>query len=191
AGGPSCRRARRTRTAPRRSPAIAPRSPPRPCAPGHPNRPAHRAPPRYTAPGPSCRQRWAPGPRPRAPHARLVSLHRLPFPRMSLRSWSIALLLLLPGALCATDPPPWTVGVRGLGGFIVPHHPRIRLVQDRHALGGELFIQRWFSGRREWHGNYLRPAWGVSALWMRTGSDRMGAAVRVLPYLELPLRAPG
>src|SRR5690606_40048821 len=64
---------------------------------------------------PSCRQRWAPGPRPRAPHARLVSLHRLPFPRMSLRSWSIALLLLLPGALCATDPPPWTVGVRGLG----------------------------------------------------------------------------
>lgn len=110
---------------------------------------------------------------------------------MSLRSWSIALLLLLPGALCATDPPPWTVGVRGLGGFIVPHHPRIRLVQDRHALGGELFMQRWFSGRREWHGHYLRPAWGVSALWMRTGSDRMGAAVRVLPYLELPLRAPG
>ncbi|MDX9750370.1 MAG: acyloxyacyl hydrolase, partial [Flavobacteriales bacterium] len=109
---------------------------------------------------------------------------------MTPRRLAIA-IAALPLCAWAGDPVPYTVGMRLHGGFILPHHKSVHILQDRHALGGEVHVQRWFSGGRPWHGHYRRPAWGVSALWMRTGSGHMGNAVRVLPYLELPLTAPG
>lgn len=104
-----------------------------------------------------------------------------------------ALLLawLLPLCSAATDSSLWTVGTRGAGGFMAPHHKGLWIMVDRHSRAGELYLQRDYSGAHPWHGNYLRPSWGLSALWLDAGADRIGPAVRLITYLELPLVEPG
>lgn len=100
-------------------------------------------------------------------------------------------LCALPLALSAGDPVPWTVGGRALGGFLVPHRPSIWVMVDRHARAAELYAQRPFSGGKAWHGNYVAPAWGLSALWSDVGAHDLGRTFRLLPYLDLPLVRPG
>ncbi len=98
---------------------------------------------------------------------------------------------LLPICSVAQDRGPWTIGTRGAVGFMAPHHKGLWVMVDRHARAGELYLQRRYSGAHAWHGNYLRPGWGLSALWLDAGVDRLGPAVRLITYLELPLVEPG
>ena len=103
------------------------------------------------------------------------------------RTWLLLLALAAgPRGVHAQDTSLWAGGVRSYVGFILPHHKGLRILQDRHAIGGELFLQRPFSGKEPWHGHFLRPAWGISAMWWRPGSDDMGPIIRMIPYLELP-----
>lgn len=106
----------------------------------------------------------------------------------------VVLLLLLFHVLLplkAQHSAPWSLGTRAYGGFLAPHHKSVWIMVDRHAVAGELFLQRPFSGAKKWHAHYVHPRWGLSLLAMDPGSTRAGAAVRLLPYLELPLIAPG
>lgn len=104
---------------------------------------------------------------------------------------AILLVLLMPLCSAAMEHSPWTLGTRGAVGFMAPHHKGLWILVDRHAHAGEFFVQREYSGARAWHGNYLRPSWGLSALWLDAGADRLGPAVRLITYLELPLVQPG
>lgn len=103
----------------------------------------------------------------------------------------LLLALLLPICALCQQQGTWTLGTRAGAGFLAPHHKGLWIMVDRHASAGELFLQRNYSGARTWHGNYLRPSWGLSALWLDAGADRLGPALRLLPYLELPLVEPG
>jgi len=100
-------------------------------------------------------------------------------------------MLCLPLALLAGEGGPWVLGTRAAVGFMAPHHKSLWVMVDRHAVAGELYLQRAYSGHRTWHGNYLQPRWGLSALVLDAGSDRLGPAIRLLSYLELPLVEPG
>lgn len=99
--------------------------------------------------------------------------------------------LLFPLCLTAGEGGPWTLGARGAVGFMAPHHKSIWIMVDRHASAGELYVQRPYSSDKGWAGNYLRPQWGFSALWLDAGSDRLGLSARLITYLELPLVRPG
>lgn len=99
--------------------------------------------------------------------------------------------LLFPLWLSAGQGGPWTMGARGAVGFLAPHNKGVWVMVDRHASAGELYVQRAYSGSRPWHGDHLRPQWGISALWLDAGSDRLGPSGRIITYLELPLVRPG
>ncbi len=100
---------------------------------------------------------------------------------------SILFLLAVPLALHADDSTRWSIGGRLHGGLLAPHHQSMWIMVQRHAWAAEVHAERPFSGARPWHGNYAGPRWGLSALWMETGSDALGPAFRVLPYLVLPI----
>lgn len=105
--------------------------------------------------------------------------------------WPLLITSCLPLFLAASDGSPWVFGTRAAVGFMAPHHKSVWIMVDRHALAGEFYAQRSYSGERAWHGNYIEPRWGLSVLFLDAGSDRMGPAVRLLSYLELPLVEPG
>jgi hypothetical protein len=104
----------------------------------------------------------------------------------AVRSCSI-LPLLLPLLLHADDSTRWHLGARVLGGFLAPHHASLWVMVDRHAWAAELHAERAFSGSRPWHTHYAGPRWGIGAMVLDAGSDVLGPAFRVLPYLVLPI----
>lgn len=99
--------------------------------------------------------------------------------------------LLFPLCLTAQEPDPWTLGTRGAVGFMAPHHKSLWVMVDRHAAAVEVYVQRPYSSEKAWAGNYLRPQWGFSALWLDAGSTILGPSGRLITYLELPLLSPG
>ncbi len=105
--------------------------------------------------------------------------------------FALIIALLFPLCLTAQEGEHWTLGARGAVGFMAPHHKSLWVMVDRYATAGEIFIQRPYSSHKAWAGNYRRPQWGFSALWLDAGSDRLGPAGRLITYLELPLVRPG
>lgn len=103
-----------------------------------------------------------------------------------LRSLLCIPLLVAHGA-SATDGPRWQPGLRLHGGFLAAHHESLWIMVDRPARAIELHVERPFSGAREWHGSYAGARWGIGAMWLDAGSDMLGPAFRVLPYLALPV----
>lgn len=100
-------------------------------------------------------------------------------------------LVLLPGfallAFSVQAQRPWSLGVRGHYGFLWPHRPSSWILVEEHAPAIEIFGEREVSGSQRWHHDYALPSYGVGALYTRMANpDRIGAAVRVLPYLFLP-----
>lgn len=96
-------------------------------------------------------------------------------------------LMMLPMALHATDSTRWQLGTRVHAGFLAPHHESLWIMVDRHAWAVELHAERPFSGRKPWHGNFAGPRWGIGAMWLDPGSEVLGPAFRVMPYLVLPI----
>jgi hypothetical protein len=82
---------------------------------------------------------------------------------------------------------PVSVGVRGHYGFLWGHRSNSWILVERHSAAWELFAERQVNGDRPWHTDYLLPVYGLAVLYTDLGSPgRIGAAVRVLPYLHLP-----
>lgn len=107
------------------------------------------------------------------------------------RACLAALLGAYTCASSAIEPPQrpsWGMGVRGSWGWFSPHHASMWYLVERHAIMGELFYQRPFSGRLRWHHDHASPAWGIGLMGTDAGSPRhLGWVSRVLPYLDLPL----
>lgn len=99
----------------------------------------------------------------------------------------LLILLLVPLQASAGDGPRWQPGARLHGGFLAAHHESLWIMVDRLAWAAELHVERPFSGRKEWHGTYGVARWGIGAMWLDAGSDMLGPAFRVLPYLALPV----
>lgn len=82
---------------------------------------------------------------------------------------------------------PWAIGARGDYGFLWPHRPSSWILVEGHAPAVELFAERQVSGNQHWHHDYALPSYGIGVLYTgMANSDRIGAGVRVLPYLFLP-----
>ena len=86
------------------------------------------------------------------------------------------------------EAPSWRLGLRGSWGWLSPHHASMWYLVESHALMGELFYERPFSGKLGWHHDYARPSWGVGLLLTDAGSPtHLGTVSRMLSYLDLPL----
>lgn len=84
------------------------------------------------------------------------------------------------------------VGLRGSWGWLSPHHVHMWYLVERHAIAGEVFYQRAFSGRKPWHHDYKDPSWGIGLMTTDAGSPELiGRVIRLLPYYDLPLFAEG
>ncbi len=83
----------------------------------------------------------------------------------------------------------WNAGVRGHYGFLWPHRPSSWILVEGHAPALEVFGEKRVSGKKAWHGHYAMPAVGVGLLYTTLANEqRIGTAVRLLPYLYLPFR---
>jgi len=102
----------------------------------------------------------------------------------------IALLAHLLGALptmCAGGTPV-SLGMRGHYGFLWGHRSSSWILVERHSAACEVYAERAVNGERAWHHSYLLPVHGIAILYTDLGSpSRIGSAVRLLPYLHLPL----
>jgi len=83
---------------------------------------------------------------------------------------------------------PWSIGARAHYGFLWPHRPSSWILVEGHAFAAEVFAERRVRGDRPWHHAYALPTYGVGVLYTGLANpERIGAAVRVLPYVFLPL----
>ncbi len=90
-------------------------------------------------------------------------------------------------ATALTAQQPWSIGVRGHYGYLWPHRPSSWILVEGHAPAYELFAERRVSGDQQGHHDYALPTYGVGVLYTGMANpDRIGAGVRVLPYLYLP-----
>ncbi len=84
--------------------------------------------------------------------------------------------------------PAWRLGLRGNWGWLSPHHASMWYLVEQHAIMGEVFYERPFSGKLDWHHDYVRPLWGLGFLLTDAGSPtNLGRVARLLPYFDLPL----
>jgi hypothetical protein len=101
---------------------------------------------------------------------------------------TIVLALLLTSVPDTFAQSPWSIGSRLHYGYLWPHRPSSWILVEGHALAYELFAEREVSGARQWHHEYLLPTYGIGVLYTDLANpERIGSAVRVLPYLHLPL----
>lgn len=86
----------------------------------------------------------------------------------------------------------WSIGTRGHLGFLWPHRPSSWILVEDHCVAPELFMERRLSGHRSWHRHYPGASYGFGALYTGLANpERVGAALRLLPYLYLPFTRDG
>jgi len=101
------------------------------------------------------------------------------------RRSALAAVLLL--CALAGEAQPWAIGLRGHFGFLWPHRPSSWILVEDHCTAPELFLERRLPGERPWQRHYRGPSYGFGLMYTGLANpDRIGAAVRVLPYLHLP-----
>ena len=101
----------------------------------------------------------------------------------------IALLLLLPAfALRGQDSPQeWQFAVSPFAGFILPHHPEMRYLQDERLWGLELSASRSTDGSKDWHHWFNFPQWGLMLDLYDFGSPYLGRGISGKVYFDLPV----
>lgn len=100
---------------------------------------------------------------------------------------SFAFTLVVSTSVVAQQP--WSIGGRAHYGFLWPHRPSSWILVEGHAAAVEVFAERKVNGDRPWQSAYGMPSYGVGVLYTGMANpDRIGAAVRVIPYLFLPFK---
>lgn len=98
----------------------------------------------------------------------------------------IALLVLVGNGMAQQ---PWRLGARAHYGFLWPHRPASWILVEGHAGAMEVFAERQVSGAQPWHHDYALPSYGIGVLYTGLANpERIGGAVRVLPFLDLPFK---
>lgn len=98
-------------------------------------------------------------------------------------------LVVLSSSFSSHAGTPVSLGMRAHYGFLWGHRSNSWILVERHSAAWELFAERSVKGDRPWHTDYLLPIYGLALLYSDLGSPgRIGAAVRVLPYMHLPLK---
>lgn len=104
-----------------------------------------------------------------------------------MRKACVAALCALATTCCVAQQP-WQIGGRAQYGFLWPHRPSSWILVEGHCAAVELFAERAVRGDRPWHHAYRMPRYGLGMLYTGMANpDRIGGAVRALPYLFLPL----
>lgn len=107
---------------------------------------------------------------------------------MNLQRLTTLLCLLITVSLSAQETAPKReVGVNWHGGFLFAHHPDMRHLVQQHFNSVEIYYQRQFSGKKDWHHHYRMPSWGIAAMFMPFPSDALGEAYGASTYYLLPL----
>jgi hypothetical protein len=80
------------------------------------------------------------------------------------------------------------VSTQGYYGFILPHHPEMKIFTDRHIQAWELDIAQTTVGRKRWQWSYAYPATGAAFFYSTLGhTDILGKVYAVIPYVDFPL----
>lgn len=83
---------------------------------------------------------------------------------------------------------PWRIGTRAHYGFLWPHRPSSWILVQGHSLATEVFAEHQLLGSKVWHHHYHGPSFGMGFLYAGMADpDRIGAVMRLVPYLHLPL----
>lgn len=73
-------------------------------------------------------------------------------------------------------------------GFILPHHPEMKVFSNRHFSLFELSLSRVTAGSLPWHHAYGFPETGVAYLYSDLGNTGILGSVNALcPYVDFPL----
>lgn len=108
-------------------------------------------------------------------------------PERSIARWIIVAAVAMPYPAMLVAQQPWAIGARGHYGFLWPHRPSSWILVEGHASAVEVFAERRVSGDRQWHHDHALPSYGMGVLYTGMANpERIGTAVRVLPYLFLP-----
>ena len=102
----------------------------------------------------------------------------------------IVLALIVAFVPESTAQSPWSLGGRVQYGYLWPHRPSSWILVEGHCFAYEVFAEREVSGKQAWHRDYLMPTYGFGVLYSDLANpEKVGAALRLLPYMHLADRA--
>jgi hypothetical protein len=96
-------------------------------------------------------------------------------------------------AICAENPPKnyseeWNWGMVAHYGTLLSHSDKIKPINEGAAYGGEFFISRQTYGENAWNGFFNNPAFGLSYLFLNTGSmTYTGYSHCLVPFADFHL----
>lgn len=98
---------------------------------------------------------------------------------------------LIPVVMKAQIPetrPGFQVSALGYYGFILPHHPEMKIFTDRHIQAWELDLAETTMGSKRWQWSYAYPNLGASLFYSNLGQTRiLGEVYALIPYVDFPL----
>lgn len=72
-------------------------------------------------------------------------------------------------------------------GFLMAHREALVPLQESHLVSAEISVFKTTRGEEEWERDYLLPEKGIQLEVMRTGTEKLGTAVALYPYVDFPL----
>lgn len=72
-------------------------------------------------------------------------------------------------------------------GFLIPHSPSMKHLQDGHIFGLSFEADLRVDGEKQWHHHYNFPQYGLSFNYMDLASEHLGSSYSILTHLKLPL----
>ena len=80
---------------------------------------------------------------------------------------------------------PLIAGSRIHNGFLINHHNRMKILNERAPYSIEMFIARASDGSNPWHGFYRYPLYGVSFMMFELGGPTyLGKAHCIFPFMQ-------
>ncbi len=73
-------------------------------------------------------------------------------------------------------------------GFIMPHHPEMRIFTNRHIQAWEIDIAQTTTGKKRWQWSYAYPTTGAALFYSTLGNKKMlGKVLACISYIDFPL----
>lgn len=77
---------------------------------------------------------------------------------------------------------------QGYYGFILPHHPEMKIFTDRHVQAWEIDFAEITVGKKRWQWSYAYPVCGAALFYSSLGNtDILGEVYAIIPYVDFPL----
>ncbi|MFM2136284.1 MAG: hypothetical protein RL021_1684, partial [Bacteroidota bacterium] len=91
------------------------------------------------------------------------------------------------GLKAADDSPAFGISGRIGYGFLMAHREALVPMQESHIVTGEISFFLPTTGDQKWERDFLLPEKGVQLEAFHTGTEKLGTAVAVYPFMDFPL----